>query len=123
VKRLIDEVVEGLVKEEVELFITDTLQGHLNESRATLLIDRLLVDTVDEEYLTALVTIPCVVLCTVRWCTCYSLQHQYNTKIIILLDSAYGNKVTNVLCTINNAIEVIHVYQHIYTYHTLPTLL
>ncbi|XP_065917885.1 uncharacterized protein [Dysidea avara] len=55
VKRLVDEVIEGLVKEEVEMFITDTLQGHLNESRATLLTDQLLVDTIDEEYLTTLV--------------------------------------------------------------------
>jgi len=56
-----DEAVEELVKEEVELFITNTLQGHLNETRATLLTDHLLVDTVDEESLTALVTI--VVYC------------------------------------------------------------
>ena len=67
-KRLVDEVIEGLVKEEVEMFITDTLQGHLNESRATLLTDQLLVDTIDEEYLTTLVIfVNYIVYCDTVW--------------------------------------------------------
>ena len=57
IKRLIGEVIEDLVREEVETFITDTLQGHLNESRAILLTDLLVADTVDEDCLITLVSI------------------------------------------------------------------
>ena len=55
VKSLMDEVVDELVREEVEGYITNTLQSYFTESRAILLTDTLLEDVVDKDWLSQLV--------------------------------------------------------------------
>jgi len=52
---MVDEVVDELVREEVEEYIKNTLQSHFTESRAILLIGTLIEDTADRDYLSELV--------------------------------------------------------------------
>ena len=50
-----DDVVDELVRDEVEAYISDTLHSYFTESQAAYLTNTLLEDTVDKDYLAELV--------------------------------------------------------------------